>query len=313
MMRTACCVMLLSFATAAAFAAPAPSAKKALEAVMAQVLKSPNEVSLREKAIALAKKAKPVPNEEAERRMARGAAAVADAKSPADYLAAAKEFEEATLVAPWWGDAYYNLGVAYDKGGKPVQALAALKLATLADPSSKDVKTFLYQAEFRAEKARDPFTALTGDWYVIDYPQETAASSSYWNNHVMSWKAASTPESLQLWQSRWAMSGKSQDYTPDDSDVLVTARLVNGEKVWTGTSRYTECGDKVSAPATVETKEDGAVLLVHMTVLMAKRVMEFEGQGGPVDVYRREGVVFSPFNGKCVRADNFTYHLGRMR
>ena len=93
---------------------------------------------------------------EAERRMVRGSTAFKSATSAAGYQDAAKEFEQATLAAPWYGDAYFNLGVAQDKAGNHEAALRSLKLAQMASPGSKEIKNLIYEVEYRNEKARAP-------------------------------------------------------------------------------------------------------------------------------------------------------------
>ena len=96
--------------------ADAPSSASQLQQLTAQLQQSPGDQALREKIIALAQQLKPAPTlpDEAERRMARGAAAFKAAQSAADYQDAVKEFTQATLAAPWYGDAYFNLGLAQD-------------------------------------------------------------------------------------------------------------------------------------------------------------------------------------------------------
>jgi tetratricopeptide (TPR) repeat protein len=123
-----------------------------------QLQRNPSDTALREKIIKLAQELKPAPAvpEEAERRMARGTAAFKGAKSVADYRDAAKEFEQATIAAPWYGDAYHNLGVAQDKAEQYEAALRSLKLALLASPDNKEIKGIIYEVEYRNEKANSP-------------------------------------------------------------------------------------------------------------------------------------------------------------
>ncbi|MCR4299388.1 MAG: hypothetical protein NUV75_11695, partial [Gallionella sp.] len=47
-----------------------------------------------------------------------GTAIVKAAKSPAQQALAAQSFMEALEIAQWWGDAYYNLGVAQELAKK---------------------------------------------------------------------------------------------------------------------------------------------------------------------------------------------------
>lgn len=143
---------LLAFA-ASVYAQPL---REELKQMVEQLQKTPTDNVLREKIIKLVPtlKSSPVLPPEAERRMARGAAAFKGAVSVADYQDAAKEFEQATLAAPWYGDAYFNLGVAQDKAENYETALRSLNLALLASPDSKDIKALIYEVEYRQEKAR---------------------------------------------------------------------------------------------------------------------------------------------------------------
>jgi tetratricopeptide (TPR) repeat protein len=145
-----------------ATAAFAESPHEQLKQMVEQLQKNPADNALREKIIKLAQEIKPAPAvpEEAERRMARGAAAFKGAKSVADYRDAAKEFEQATLAAPWYGDAYFNLGVAQDKAENYEAALRSLKLARLASPEVKEIKALIYEVEYRSEKANSAVAAL---------------------------------------------------------------------------------------------------------------------------------------------------------
>jgi tetratricopeptide (TPR) repeat protein len=103
--------------------------------------------------------------------MVRGTAAFKGAKSVADYRDAAKEFEQATHAAPWYGDAYLNLGVAQDKAENYEGALRSLKLALLALPNDKEIKALIYEVEYRKEKAQA--TPKTGESFrdCVDCPE----------------------------------------------------------------------------------------------------------------------------------------------
>ena len=88
--------------------------------------------------------------------MARGFAAFKDAKSVSDYKDAVVEFEKATLAAPWYADAYYNLGQACAKAEDYAGASASFKLYLLAAPGAKDAadaKILMYEMEYKQEKA----------------------------------------------------------------------------------------------------------------------------------------------------------------
>jgi tetratricopeptide (TPR) repeat protein len=120
--------------------------------------KNPNDYALREKIIKHVQgmRQKPAIPEEAERFMARGAAAAKGAKTDKDFQDAAAEFEKASLAAPWLPAVYYNLGISQDKACKHREAIQSLKLYLLAAPDASDakaVKNLTYEIEYRQEKA----------------------------------------------------------------------------------------------------------------------------------------------------------------
>lgn len=156
---------LIVFLTCLALAtsAFAQSSREQLQQLTIQLQQTPNDNILRERIIKLGTEIKPAPAipEEAKRRMARGTAAFKSATSATGYQDAAKEYEQATLAAPWYGDAYYNLGVSQDKAGNFKAALRSLKLALLTSPDSEEMKALIYEVEYRDEKANSPEAQAT--------------------------------------------------------------------------------------------------------------------------------------------------------
>ncbi|MBZ5502228.1 MAG: hypothetical protein LAN59_08280 [Acidobacteriia bacterium] len=159
-MKTHKCLALicLSLFAPSLFGQANAPARDQFQQLTAQLQNSPNDEALREKIINLARMMAPPPvlPEEAGRRMARGFAAFKEAKSVADYKDAVTEFEKATLAAPWYADAYYNLGQARAKAEDFAGAAASLKLYLLAAPEAKDAadaKTLMYEMEYKQEKA----------------------------------------------------------------------------------------------------------------------------------------------------------------
>lgn len=113
---------------------------------------------LREAIIKLVQKLSPPPAmpEDAKRYSIRGQIAIKEAKSPADFEEAAKEFGKALRVAPWWADGYINHGVSLEKAGKYNEAIRSLKLYLLAAPGAPDaekIKEQIYALEYRQERA----------------------------------------------------------------------------------------------------------------------------------------------------------------
>lgn len=150
--------MLLILFLSSTMQASADSPQEQLNQMVEQLQKSPNDNALREQIINLAKTLNPLPAlpEEVVRRIARGIVAFKEAKSVSDYKDAVVEFEKATLAAPWYADAYYNLAQARAKAEDYAGTSACLKLYLLAAPGAKDVteaKALMYEMEYKQEKA----------------------------------------------------------------------------------------------------------------------------------------------------------------
>jgi tetratricopeptide (TPR) repeat protein len=87
--------------------------------------------------------------------MARGQAAVEMVKTPEDYEAAIREFQEAARLAPTWPASYYNLGLVQEKAGKFREAVVSLKEYLRLAPNAPDaakVKEQIYKLEYKAEQ-----------------------------------------------------------------------------------------------------------------------------------------------------------------
>jgi tetratricopeptide (TPR) repeat protein len=159
-----------------------------------EVLKTaPLNQQLREKIINIAQKIQPPPvlTEDAKRHMARGQGAIKAAKAPEDWAEAVKEYEKVVYFAPWYADAYYNLGITRDKAGQYDDAIWALKMYLMAKPHAEDAeqaKSLIFEIEYRKEKAQKeaekiaqeqlkpklPTTKdLEGTWYRYTYYQGT--------------------------------------------------------------------------------------------------------------------------------------------
>lgn len=90
--------------------------------------------------IKLASELKPAPAipEEARKHFIEGTAIVKAAKNPAQQSIAAQSFTEALKIAPWWADAYYNLGAAQELAEKYDEAEQAFNFYLLSNPSEKE-------------------------------------------------------------------------------------------------------------------------------------------------------------------------------
>lgn len=163
-------VLLLVLALAlppAALAADAP--KHSLDALVAQFQQSPEDQELRERVIkaALAQKAPPPIPEEAQRRMTRAQTFKDLAEKKEDFGQVAVELEEALKLAPWWAQAYYNLGLAREKGGEFAAARAAFANFLLSAPASEkvdEVRKRLIRLEVYEEKATAALPPSARKW-----------------------------------------------------------------------------------------------------------------------------------------------------
>lgn len=105
-----------------------------------QLKNKPSDTVTRRLIIKLASELKPAPAipEEARKHFVEGAAIVKAAKNPAQQAIAAQSFTEALKIAPWWGDAYYNLGVAQELAEKYDEAEQALNFYLLSNPGETE-------------------------------------------------------------------------------------------------------------------------------------------------------------------------------
>jgi formylglycine-generating enzyme required for sulfatase activity len=97
-------------------------------------------------------------SEEAKRHFDRGVAAVEMAKSPADYEAAIKEFNQAINLAPDWADAYYNLGKVQEQAEKFGDAIASLKEYLRLAPNATNAEAVKSQINKLENKAENTLT-----------------------------------------------------------------------------------------------------------------------------------------------------------
>lgn len=112
-------------------------------------LKDNPDDSTRRLILKLASELKPVPAipEEARKHFVEGTAIVKAAKNPAQQALAAQSFTEALKVAPWWGDAYYNLGVAQELAEQYDAAENSFAFYLLSNPieqERRDVQDRIY-------------------------------------------------------------------------------------------------------------------------------------------------------------------------
>ncbi len=99
-------------------------------------------------------KTAPAIPEGAKRSFVKAATFMKAAKEPAEFKDAASAYQEALLEAPWWGNAYYNMGIAFAGAGLYDEARESLNLYLLTNPAEPDksqAQNKLYEIEAQQE------------------------------------------------------------------------------------------------------------------------------------------------------------------
>jgi tetratricopeptide (TPR) repeat protein len=129
----------------------------ALQALPAQWAPRDIEQRLEEKAIKLVLRMDPRPAipQEAMQHLAYAETAFQEAKGPADLDNAIQELHQALRLAPWWGDAYKNLGLLFEKENRYEDAARNLELYLLATPNGPDAQSVqmkIYSLQYKAKQ-----------------------------------------------------------------------------------------------------------------------------------------------------------------
>jgi hypothetical protein len=146
MRRSSFCTTVLVFAVFVWSASPsagqgtAANARAQLKQEVSQLQQNPDDRDLREKIIRLALTLKPAPTvpDEAAELVGAGKFAMKQAKTKDEFADAAKKFQDASNLAPWAADIYYDLGVAQQGAGRYDEAIKNFKLYLLAAPDATD-------------------------------------------------------------------------------------------------------------------------------------------------------------------------------
>jgi hypothetical protein len=138
--------------------------------------KTPKDDALRESVIRLARDLNPAPPipEEARRALIRGNTALEEATGVDDYARAARHYEEALALAPWWAPAYLSLARAQELQFDYRSAQRNLRFYTLTGISAEDARKAqdyryaLEDKQDRADKTRaeidNKYGWLNGQW-----------------------------------------------------------------------------------------------------------------------------------------------------
>ena len=137
----------------------AQSPREQLQQMVQQLQTTPNDNVLRERIIKLATNIKPAPEipEEATRAFVKGNVFQKEAKDASGYELAISAYRDALRIAPWWGDAYFNLSVALESSSKFNEAIASIKLFIASVPSgskeAREAQNRVYALEAKGEMA----------------------------------------------------------------------------------------------------------------------------------------------------------------
>jgi hypothetical protein len=157
-MKTTFKIILVVFTALALIAnAYAQSPREELQQMVEQLQKTPDDNALREKIIKLAQTVKPAPAlpEEALRYEGRARAAFQSARQESDYLEAAREYQAASLQAPWLAGYYTDLCTIYEKATVYAEAKRSCQWALMAESDAAagtDLKRRIAGLDFLIEK-----------------------------------------------------------------------------------------------------------------------------------------------------------------
>lgn len=170
-----------------------------------QLQASPNDDALREKIIKLALELKPAPAvpEEARRHFVMAVTLQKDAKTDGDYDLPIQEYRKALRLAPWWSDAYYDLGTALDLKKQYSDAIGNLKLSVMADPQGTGART-----------AQDKIYAIEAEQVKASSAQERADKERS--------VAQAQAEQLALLAALWTDSSTGLMWAKEDNGSNVT-------------------------------------------------------------------------------------------
>lgn len=122
-------------------ATPAEKSRYAFLRLLAKVRENPEDVKAKEALLLFADRMDPKPPipVEAKKFYVKAMAIHLEAVTDYDFDKAAMAYERALEIAPWWGQCYYNMGMALDAGKRFREAEEALRLYALVRPrASRD-------------------------------------------------------------------------------------------------------------------------------------------------------------------------------
>jgi hypothetical protein len=202
-----------------------------------QLQANPSDSALRERIIQTARQLDPAPAipQEARDYFIRGSTIAKVATDAAGQKLAVDNFEKALRVAPWWGDAWYNLAVAQELAGDLDSATASLRLYIETGVSEKERQDALDRISIIAAKTELASRAqATRDAQAKQKAERQAAIQ----------KLAGT------WYGKWCGVG--------DATGACTDTEARGSNWWSVLEPVGDAGTR-PAPITFEFPESGVV------------------------------------------------------
>ncbi len=184
-MKTTNLIILIALISFSTMLQAKESAVTQLQTLTLELQKTPTDNALREKIIKLVGKTKPDIPEDAQKHFVEGMTISQMAKTPEQQKMAAQSFTEALKFAPWWSDAYYNLGASQELSEQYDEAEKTFGLYLLFNISKKenrDVQNRIYALAAKKKMAKSAEPDFTGVWECsgCDFPISFERNSSGW-------------------------------------------------------------------------------------------------------------------------------------
>jgi tetratricopeptide (TPR) repeat protein len=147
-------IFMLLFALIPAVQAQTP--QQTLTQYVADLQKSPNDFSLREKIIRHVQTMRPAPAipETARECYVMAATFMEKAKDNRGYERAIEQYKKALLAAPWWADAYKKQAITQKTSAHYDDAIASLSLYILTQPAdARDAQDEIYKLKAMKQSA----------------------------------------------------------------------------------------------------------------------------------------------------------------
>ena len=213
------------------------SPRDQLQQYVTQLQANPTDDALRTKIIQLATTLDPQPAipEEANRHFVRAAVFMQTAHGPSDYDTVIDEFSQALLLAPWWGDAYWNLSIVEETAGRFDEATNNVKFYLLTHPAAE-----------KAKEAQDKIYAIEAERELAAKRSAKAEAAAKEQQEEADWKQLSAALAAQDAKAAlagpWALSGWGNC---SDAKVTIADGTINGSLSFKG--NYTVNGSALNS------------------------------------------------------------------